>query len=99
MGAKGRVLPSQVEKRTAHELEDEALWLSLRTADGIDRVAHTDRYGVDPLTVPGREAAAESCAKAGWLEITPETIRLTSAGFLFADEVAVRLSRQEHRNP
>jgi oxygen-independent coproporphyrinogen-3 oxidase len=99
MGAKGRVLPSQVEKRTAHELEDEALWLSLRTADGIDRGAHTDRYGVDPLTVPGRDAAAESCAKAGWLEITPETIRLTSAGFLFADEVAVRLSRQEHHNP
>jgi hypothetical protein len=32
--------------------------------------------------------------QAGWLEVTPSHVRLTRAGFLFADEVAVRLGRR-----
>lgn len=91
----GEVKPAQVEMRTADAIEDEALWLALRMADGIDRLTHTARFGVDPLAVPGRARAATDCAKAGWLEITPERLRLTASGFLFADEVAVRLSRLE----
>jgi oxygen-independent coproporphyrinogen-3 oxidase len=79
--------------RTAAELEDEALWLGLRTADGVDRPAHQRRHGHDPLALPGREAAARTCADAGWLEVTPGRLRLLPAGFLFADEVAVRLWR------
>jgi coproporphyrinogen III oxidase-like Fe-S oxidoreductase len=63
-------------------------------SDGVDRHAHQQRYGHDPLALPGRAAAAESCTAAGWLEVTPECLRLTSAGFLFADEVAVRLGRK-----
>ena len=79
------------EHRTAGQLEEEALWLGLRTADGVDRLAHANRYGHDPLARPGRDAAARACADAGWLDITPERLRLLPAGFLFADEVAVRL--------
>jgi oxygen-independent coproporphyrinogen-3 oxidase len=91
----GQFQSAQIEKRSADSVEDEMLWLALRTTDGIDRVAHTAQYGVDPLTVAGRASAAMDCMKAGWLEITPERIGLTAAGFLFADEVAVRLSREE----
>lgn len=90
----GALRPEQVELRSPAQLEDEALWLGLRMSDGVDRHAHQQRYGHDPLALPGRAAAAESCTAAGWLEVTPECLRLTSAGFLFADEVAVRLGRK-----
>jgi oxygen-independent coproporphyrinogen-3 oxidase len=79
------------EHRSPAQLEEEALWLALRTADGVARREHAQRYGRDPLGWPGREAAARTCADAGWLEITPDRLRLRPAGFLFADEVAVRL--------
>jgi hypothetical protein len=32
--------------------------------------------------------------QAGWLQVTPDHVRLIRAGFLFADEVAVRLGRR-----
>ena len=78
--------------RSRAMLEEEALWLALRTSDGVDRQAHERAYGHDPLVLPGRAAAARRCAEAGWLEITTERLRLCPPrGFLFADEVAVRL--------
>jgi putative oxygen-independent coproporphyrinogen III oxidase len=83
--------PAQVERRLAPDLENEALWLGLRTRDGVDRVAHAGRHGQDPLALPGRAAAAARCAEAGWLEIGPQALRLTAPGFLFADEVASRM--------
>ena len=92
-GSAGRVPPEQVELRSPAQLEDEALWLGLRMSDGVDRHAHQQRYGHDPLALAERAAAAQSCAAAGWLEVTPDRLRLTPAGFLFADEVAVRLGR------
>jgi oxygen-independent coproporphyrinogen-3 oxidase len=87
----GAVPPEQVELRSPVQLEDEALWLGLRMSDGVDRRAHEQRHGHDPLALPARATAAESCATAGWLEVTSERLRLLPAGFLFADEVAVRL--------
>jgi oxygen-independent coproporphyrinogen-3 oxidase len=86
----GAVPPRHVERRAAAELEDEALWLGLRTVDGLDRAAHSARYGHDPLD--GR-AAARACLEAGWLAVDDESVRLTPAGFLLADEVAARLWR------
>ena len=87
----GAVPPEQAELRSPAQIEDEALWLGLRMSDGVDRLAHQRRHGQDPLAPPGRQAAAAACAAAGWLEITPERLRLLPAGLLFADEVAVRL--------
>jgi oxygen-independent coproporphyrinogen-3 oxidase len=84
----------QIELRSPEQLEDEALWLGLRMSDGVDRQAHKQRHGHDPLDLPERAAAAQSCTAAGWLEVTPARLHLTSAGFLFADEVAVRLGRK-----
>jgi len=81
--------PAQSERRTSADLENEAVWLALRTADGLDRARHAARFGADP--VAGREGAIESCVSAGWLALTPETIRPTPAGLLFADEIATRL--------
>ena len=51
-----------VERRTAAELENEAVWLGLRTVDGVDRAAHRARYGRDPLE--GRDAA-RGCLAGG----------------------------------
>lgn len=87
----GSPAPATVERRSPADLENEALWLGLRTADGVDRAAHAARHGRDPLAPAGRSAAARRCAEAGWLEITERALRLTARGFLFADEVASRL--------
>jgi len=82
-----------VERRSAGDLENEAVWLGLRTTDGIDRVAHRARHGRDPLA--GREAACAWAAAAGWLAVDELRVRLTPAGVLFADEVAGRFWRDE----
>jgi oxygen-independent coproporphyrinogen-3 oxidase len=87
----GNPLPAKVERRTAEDVENEGLWLGLRTSDGVDRAAHARRYGCDPLSSPERAAAAQKCADAGWLHVAPDRLRLTVTGFLFADEVASRL--------
>lgn len=95
MAEHGAVVPDLVEPRSPAEVEDEALWLGLRMSDGVDRQKHRQRHGHDPLALPGRQVAAQTCADAGWLDVTPERVRLRPAGFLFADEVAVRLGREK----
>jgi oxygen-independent coproporphyrinogen-3 oxidase len=87
---RGVVAPRQVERLSADALDDEALWLALRTVDGVDRAAHRARHGRDPLD--GR-AAVRACLEAGWLFVDEGSVRLTAAGFLLADEVAARLWR------
>ncbi len=87
----GNPRPAHIERREPADLENEALWLGLRTREGVDRGAHARRYGCDPLAAATRQAAASRSAQAGWLEVTPDTLRLTPEGFLFADEVARRL--------
>jgi oxygen-independent coproporphyrinogen-3 oxidase len=90
-GHQGNPVPAKVERRTAEDLENEGLWLGLRTSDGVDRAAHARRFGRDPLSPPERAVAAHKCADAGWLSVAPDRLRLTDAGFLFADEVSSRL--------
>jgi len=87
----GNPLPAKVERRTPEGLENEGLWLGLRTSDGVDRTAHARRYGRDPLAFAERAAAAQKCVDAGWLLVAPDRLRLTATGFLFADEVVSRL--------
>jgi oxygen-independent coproporphyrinogen-3 oxidase len=87
----GNPSPAKVEARSARDLENEGLWLSLRTSDGVDRAAHARCYGRDPLGFAERAAAAQKCEGAGWLSITRDRLRLTATGFLFADEVSSRL--------
>jgi len=87
----GNPSPAQAERRLAADLENEAVWLALRTSDGLDRARHARRFGADPAM--GREAPLAACAARGWLVVTPEAIRPTPAGLLFADEVATRLWR------
>jgi oxygen-independent coproporphyrinogen-3 oxidase len=91
----GVVQPELLEHRSADQIEEEALWLALRMSDGIDRALHRLRWKHDPLAQPWRSAAAIRCVEAGWLEITPDRIRLRPEGFLFADEVAVRIALKE----
>jgi oxygen-independent coproporphyrinogen-3 oxidase len=80
-----------VERRSAADLENEAIWLGLRTTDGVDRAAHRARHGTDPLD--GREAAVSAAVAAGWVAVDAAVIRLTPAGELFADEIAGRFWR------
>ena len=89
--ATGNPRPAQTERRQAAELENEAVWLALRTADGLDRARHARRFGADPAV--GRESELAACSARGWLVLTPEVIRPTPAGLLFADEIAARLWR------
>jgi oxygen-independent coproporphyrinogen-3 oxidase len=85
-------VPDAANHLPVRQLEEEALWLALRTSDGVDRQSHRRAYGHDPLSLPGRAAAAQTCVDAGWLEVTAKHLRLRPpTGFLFADEVTVRL--------
>jgi oxygen-independent coproporphyrinogen-3 oxidase len=88
--------PRQVERRTAADLENEAVWLGLRTAAGIDRAAHRARHGVDPVV--GRDLEVQRAVSAGWLTVDELHLQLTPAGALFADEVAARLWRSQDRD-
>jgi oxygen-independent coproporphyrinogen-3 oxidase len=83
--------PAKVERRSPADLENEALWLALRTRDGVDRRAHRTRFGHDPLASQERQREASRCVRSGWLAVSPHTLRLTDEGVLFADEVAARL--------
>lgn len=88
-GAIGR--PAQVEVLDAGACERDAVWLALRTADGIDRRAHAARFVRDPLAIGARADAAAALARRGWLEVTETAVRPTEEGLLFADELAARL--------
>ncbi len=80
-----------VERRAAADLENEALWLGLRTVDGVGRAAHRARHGVDPTHL--REAELSRAVASGWMTVDEDRLRLTAAGFLMADEIATRLWR------
>ena len=82
----GSPIARQIERRSAADLENEALWLGLRTVEGIDRASHRARHGVDPLV--GREGAATRATAAGWLTVDETRLHLTPNGILYADEVA-----------
>jgi len=81
--------PRHVERRSAADLENEAVWLGLRTAGGIDRALHRARHGVDPVV--GRDLEVQRAVAAGWLVVDDVNLKLTPSGILFADEVASRL--------
>jgi oxygen-independent coproporphyrinogen-3 oxidase len=72
----------------AAALEREAVWLGLRLLDGIDRAAHQQRHGVD--VVAAHAAEVERLVAEGLLVVTPERLRLSARGVLFADEVGAR---------
>ena len=69
-------------------LEREAVWLGLRLLDGIDRAAHARLYGRDPVAAHADEVAR--LEREGLVAVTPERLRLTARGVLFADEVGAR---------
>lgn len=77
------------ETLDAAALEREAVWLGLRLLDGIDRAAHRRLHGVDPVEAHAGEV--ERLVAEGLAEVTPERLRLTRRGVLFADEVGARL--------
>lgn len=87
----GSPAPVDVERRGSADLENEAVWLALRTAAGLDRARHAARFGADPLVA--REEAVKRCVESGWLDVEPQRVRPTPLGFLFADEIAARLWR------
>jgi oxygen-independent coproporphyrinogen-3 oxidase len=84
---------AKVERRAADDLENEALWLALRTSDGVDRRAHQRRFGADPLAGEERATAAARFARSGWLLVSDDVVRLSPEGILFADEIAAQLWR------
>ena len=92
-GHRGNALARpKVERRTAEDLENKGLWLGLRKTTTVwMRAGHRRRYGHDPLASSERADAAKKCVDADWLSVTPDSLRLTVKGCLFADEVSSRL--------
>jgi oxygen-independent coproporphyrinogen-3 oxidase len=76
------------ETLDAAALEREAMWLGLRLVDGIERARHRRLHGVDPVEHHAQEI--EKLLHEGFIDVTPEKLRLTRKGILFADEVAQR---------
>ena len=89
--AEGDPTLSVYEMRTLEELAGEALWLGLRVSDGVDRAGYAREFGRDPLA--GRESEAARLVEHGLLVVDAERLRPTPRGLLFADELAVRLTR------
>ena len=85
----GSPAPARIEKRTRSDLENEAVWLALRTMDGLDRVTHAERFGVDPV-LP-RQTEVTRCVERGWLRLDARVLAPTPTGLMFADDVASRL--------
>jgi oxygen-independent coproporphyrinogen-3 oxidase len=76
------------ERLDGAALEREAMWLGLRLLDGIDRAAYARRHGVDPVAAHAPEV--ERLVGDGLVEVTPERLRLSRRGVLFADEAGAR---------
>ncbi|MDX1764898.1 MAG: radical SAM family heme chaperone HemW [bacterium] len=63
----------------------ESLMLGLRMLEGVDMAGFYQRFGTDPLAYfssPLRKALEH-----GWIELTPNELRLTHSGVLFSNEV------------
>jgi len=78
-----------MERLGARQSREEALFLGLRTVDGVDRRRYGDRFGgdlMDHYGIPLREMQIQ-----GLLEVEPGQVRPTPRGILFADEIALRL--------
>jgi oxygen-independent coproporphyrinogen-3 oxidase len=76
------------ERLDAAALEREAVWLGLRLLDGLSRAEHRARHGVDPAERHASEL--ERLEREGLVTVTPDRVRLTPRGVLFADEVGAR---------
>ena len=65
---RARARPAKVERRSRDDLENEALWLGLRTRDGVDRAAHRGASGADRSAAPSgrRGGRAVRRGAAGW---------------------------------
>ena len=85
----GTLCPENIEILDTSKVRREALWLGLRLLEGISRKEYEARHGVDPAAVAGGVLA--ELVSEGLLEMTPECVRLTWRGVLFADEVGARL--------
>jgi oxygen-independent coproporphyrinogen-3 oxidase len=84
----GTLAPAERETLDRDAQRREALWLGLRMLEGIPRLDYLRQHGVDPTAVD--PTACADLFQQGLLEVTPERLRLTRRGVLFADEVALR---------
>jgi oxygen-independent coproporphyrinogen-3 oxidase len=76
---------SLYEQHQPDALAREAIWLGLRRLDGVSCRQFVAQYGVDPRQIFADSVAAMQ--KRGWLDLDGDTLRLSAAGLLFADEV------------
>lgn len=74
------------EELTRSDLALEALMLGLRTADGIDRIAFRECYGVDLLK--SNEPLVERLVRDGLLKLEGDVLVPTLAGFAVTDSLA-----------
>jgi oxygen-independent coproporphyrinogen-3 oxidase len=70
---------------TADDQQSESLFLRLRLKDGVDLTAHRAQFGVDVLDRYGAEL--ERLREAGLIEFNAETLKISRAGTVLANEV------------
>lgn len=75
------------EDLTIEQMRLEALFLGLRTRQGIDLAQYRERYGRDLLADKG--PVLDALRKAGLLEVTSGSVRPTRAGMAVADSLVV----------
>jgi oxygen-independent coproporphyrinogen-3 oxidase len=84
----GGLVPGSIERLGPDARRREALWLGVRVLDGVSRPGFRAQHGVDPVEFAG--AACADLEAQGLLVVTPDRLRLTHRGLLFADEVGMR---------
>ncbi|HZN55195.1 MAG TPA: radical SAM family heme chaperone HemW [Candidatus Polarisedimenticolaceae bacterium] len=76
---------------------EEALFLGLRVAEGVDLAALARRYGLDPRTVYA--AAWERAEAAGLIALEEDRVRLTPSGRVRSNELFAELIGDEAPSP
>ncbi len=81
----GQRPPRESEHLTGYKAVAEAMMLSLRLIDGIDRADFKRRYGVDAADVS--PDSISRYVRLGAMVVTSENIRLDSSGLFVADSI------------
>lgn len=86
-------LAAEMEPRSKTARMNEYLFTRLRTQDGLDLKLFRHKFGQSPMT--DHSESIHSFMENGWIHSDSDYLRLTTAGFLLADEITAALFYEE----
>jgi oxygen-independent coproporphyrinogen-3 oxidase len=89
----GRLPSEETEELTTEQLIMEAIYLGLRTYDGINVIEFKNRFGIDFLVIY-KETIAD-LKKEGRIKVEQNRVRLTREGMFFLDSITAMFTSQE----